>query len=289
VNYSDVIILLARQRSGTNPLRSILESHPDIYCFTELFWVYDKDSKFEVVRRPNFFYFLEQYAKGDVGRLFPDRHEKLFLDFLEYLRCFSSKRYILIDVKYNTTHFFTKPWADNVTSPYLLDLITNYQLRVLNVTRKNYLRYVLSELKAFESGTYHITTTHGSQADQKTYVDIPAMFNWFAKCQAEDALIENHFQSYPRFLTFEYVDLFRPPAGEIAPTFLKAMAQWLDLPKTFSTAPWYKKQTYLPLREAIENYEEVAASLAGTEYEQFLDDEPGYSRSKRSKSTWIVV
>jgi hypothetical protein len=37
MDYSNFIILLARQRSGTNALRSILESHPAISCLPEVF------------------------------------------------------------------------------------------------------------------------------------------------------------------------------------------------------------------------------------------------------------
>ena len=39
----------------------------------------------------NFFNFIERHVGGDVTAVFPDRHETLFLDFLEYLRCFSER------------------------------------------------------------------------------------------------------------------------------------------------------------------------------------------------------
>ena len=99
MNYSNVVILLARQRSGTNALRSVLSAHPDIYCHNEVFNLADIDTDEDrVLREANFFNFQEKYARGDVRRLLPSNHERLFLDFLEYLRCFSSKRYMLIDV-----------------------------------------------------------------------------------------------------------------------------------------------------------------------------------------------
>ena len=87
----------------------------------------------------------------------PDHHERLFLDYLEYLRCLSQKRYTLIDVKYNTTHFLTRPWQER-GAPYLLELIVKHGLYVLNVTRRNYLRYILSSEKAWHTNRYRCRT-----------------------------------------------------------------------------------------------------------------------------------
>ena len=108
-DYSDFIVVLSRQRSGTNPLRSVLESHPEIFCFNEVFNLPDRDADEPLLRESNFFTFLERYATDDVRRTMPDNHERLFLDYLEYLRCLSQKRYAVIDVKYNTTHFLARP------------------------------------------------------------------------------------------------------------------------------------------------------------------------------------
>lgn len=287
MNFEDVIILLARQRSGTNAVRSVLESHPDVFCFVEPFWLPNKDARFRPARGPNFFTFVKEYARGDVSRLYPDRHERLFTDFLQYVRCFTDRRWLVLDVKYNTTHLFTKPWADNLTSPLMLDMITHHQLRVLNIRRANHLRYVISELKAADSGTYH-PLPEGFHRDQSVHIDVARMLDWFTTCRAEDELIEQHFWSYPHFRSFEYVDLFTPPAGEIAPDFLDAVARWLRIPLTFSTLPNFRKQSYLPLAETIENYDEVVAAVTGTAYEHFLEDEPGYSRQKGDASLWMV-
>jgi len=256
-----------------------LESHPDIACFNEVFNFPDKDSEDPSLKYPNFFTFLEGYADGDIRRIFPDRHEKLFLDFLEYLRCFSPTRYLVIDVKYNMTQFFTKPW-EPMGSRYLLELISTHGLRVLNITRKNYLRYVLSVLKAFGTGTY-TTTSEDSIHDTTKVLSVASMFSEFERCRREDDLIERHFGRYPLFLSYEYARLFPPPAGRIAPDFLALITGWLGVSPSFvRKVPGFRKQSYLTLAETIENYDEVAAALAGTEFEQFLKDEPGYSRRK---------
>ena len=71
---------------------------------------------------------------------------------VEYLRCFSAKRYMLLDVKYNTTHFLNAPYTWD-SAPYLFHLAKTWGMRVLNVTRKNYLRFIISSLKAQKDGS----------------------------------------------------------------------------------------------------------------------------------------
>src|SRR4051794_4639493 len=93
------VILLARQRSGTNPLRSVLESPPDLFCAPEVFHPEPSpDADYEV--ETNYFEFLERHTKGDIKPVLTsmERQEELFLDWLRYLRCFSEKRFIVLDV-----------------------------------------------------------------------------------------------------------------------------------------------------------------------------------------------
>ena len=42
--HPEFTVLLARQRSGTNALRSVLSTHPDICCFDEVFKLSDRHS-----------------------------------------------------------------------------------------------------------------------------------------------------------------------------------------------------------------------------------------------------
>jgi len=273
VTYGDFIILLARQRSGTNPVRSILESHPDVFCFNEVFNFGDKGSDDPLLRDSNFFNFLETYARGDLNRITPDKHERVFLDFVEYLRCFSSKQYIVVDVKYNTTHFLTEQWARNMTRPYLLDLIVRHGLKVLNLTRKNYLRYVLSSEKAWHSGPYTVTTPNDGYTDHRRWLDLDFLFGELETCYDEDAVISKRFASYAEYRAFDYAELFTGEDEAIAPWFLAEIADWLDVSNTFDPVSEFRKQSYLTLPETIENFDDVAAALADSKFEYCLEDE----------------
>jgi hypothetical protein len=278
MSYSDFTILLARQRSGTNPLRARLASHEDIFCFEEVFSFFDKDAPEPHKRDTNFFTFLGAYAAGDVQRVFPDSHETLFLDFLDYLRCFSPKRHLVIDVKYNSMQFFVEPWSDDATVPYFLDLVVKYRLKVLNITRRNYLRYIASNAKAEASGCWHVYPGHSEgYADFRIRLDPQFVLERLDKCHAEDQLIARHFAGYPDFMSWEYAELFEPASGALSERFLATLAPFLGVKNTFRRESLYKRLSSLPLAETIDNFSEIERSLAGTPFEYCLEDEPAYA------------
>src|SRR5699024_9811521 len=68
MGHPEFTFLLARQRTGTNALRSVLHSNPDLWCFDEVFKIEDRHSPDAAKRISNYFTFLEQYCAGDVTR-----------------------------------------------------------------------------------------------------------------------------------------------------------------------------------------------------------------------------
>ena len=210
VDYSDVIILLSRQRSDTRALRSLLGAHSEISCFDESF-----NSAADVLPdsgqpKTNFFHFAAEYARGDHRRLLPDRHERLFLDFLEYLRCFSSTRYVAIDVQYDETHYVAGK-VSNMTMPFLLDLIVRHGLRVLHVLRKKYPGDVASAAGIVK---------RRRQAGLENRHD-------------EDLGLRKYLGPYEGYRAFEYENLFSRGGGGLAPAVLGSIAEWLSLLSDF--------------------------------------------------------
>jgi hypothetical protein len=274
-DYGDFMVLLSRQRSGTNPLRSVLESHPEIFAFTDVFNLPHRDSDEPRLRESNFFTFLERYAKDDVRRTMPDHHERLFLDYLEYLRCLSQKRYTLIDVKYNTTHFLARPWQER-GAPYLLELIIKHGLYVLNVTRRNYLRSILSSEKAWHSNCYTVLDGDTDYVDGTRNLDPDFVLRELSHCLDEDRRIQQALTSGDRVRTYDYTEIFSGNGSAISPEFLKQFSDWRGIDNAFASKPAYKKLSSLPLRETIENYDEIAAAVREGPFAYCLEDEPAY-------------
>ncbi len=280
MDYSNIIILLARQRSGTNALRSVLETHPDIYCHNEVFSVADRDSLEEPeLRHINYFNFIRDDAGRDWNRLNPENHEKLFLNFLDYLRCFSMKRFMLIDVKYNNAHFLTESYRWNL-APYLFYLTKQFGLRVFNLRRGNYLRFVVSTVKAEQSGVWVLDRSEKDYRDRKVHVDIGYLMRQLSYCDAESTMIDNYYSVYENYLALDYDAVFPEPSGAVATDCRKTIANHLGIQPDFQRQPTYKKQSYLPLEETIENFSEVVAALQGTKFEYCLADEQMYREAQ---------
>jgi hypothetical protein len=143
-DYSCYIIMLARQRSGTNALQAVLETHPEVFCTRETF--HDKPYGYEHLdEETNYFRFLERYPKEALirSRSSDEMQETLFVNYLRFLREWGGKKYVVVDIKYNSSHHFDGPWRGLGSEPQLFRLIRNYGLRVLHLKRRKYVRFFI--------------------------------------------------------------------------------------------------------------------------------------------------
>jgi hypothetical protein len=280
--------MIARQRSGTNPLRDVLASNSQIFCTPEVFHeLPSPDAELEV--ETNFFNFLEQHPRSRERRpLSFETQEEIFLDFLSYLRCFSDKSFVFVDVKYNSTHHLDEPWREITAQPTMFRFIKKHELRVLNLTRRNYLRYYLSLAKANTTGRW-------TDADERpdvpqeplVTVDVTDLLFMLELCRSENDRIARSFDEYGSlYLAFDYNELFTEMGGPISARILERITAWLGIPNEFTqTNPRYRKQSTLPLRQSIRNYEAVERALQGTGFEYCLEDELMYRQSRAPLST----
>jgi len=275
MEHPDVIVMLARQRSGTNPLRDVLDSHPDVFCTPEVF--HDRPSpEADLEVETNFFRFVEKHPVGRDRIVHDwDEQEEIFQDFLVFLRTFTEKRFVVIDVKYNSTHHLNASWKFISAEPTMFPFIRSSHVRVLNLTRRNFLRYHLSQCKAELTQTW-AARADGGHKDGRITVDIDAMLRSLELCRAENEVVDRSFESYGRYLNIDYAELF-PVIGEpVSDDALGRVAEWLGIEAAFENVPTYRKQAVLGLRETIENYEEVEEALRDTVFQHCLEDEPMY-------------
>jgi len=281
VDYSSFVIMLARQRSGTNPLRDVLATHSQIFCSPEVFHeLPSPDAELEV--ETNFFNFLEQHPRGHEKRpLSFEGQEEIFLDFLSYLRCFSDKPFVFVDVKYNSTHHLDEPWREITSQPTMFRFIKRHELRVLNLTRRNYLRSYLSLLKANMTGRWtEANNRRPGEQDPRVTVDVDDLLFMLEIWRSENDRIAQSFDDFgPLYFTLDYEDIVTEIGAPISSDVLGRIVAWLGIPDEFrQTISQYRKQSALPLRQSIENYAAVQRALKGTEFEYCLEDEAMYRR-----------
>ncbi len=297
MDYSNFVVLLARQRSGTHALGGILETHPEVFYANEVFQLGN-------VNRPEtaattFFEFSKIQAQQDPLKLIPVDQEPLFLEYLAYLRQFTTKRYIVLDVKHNSTHHITRNHNPLGGPPYLVDLILKHGLRTLMLKRKNHLRYLVSVTKARATGKFRQRDFDPPAVDGKVRLQIHSLLDELGRCRANDAVVDRWFTDYARyhgyhydnkFFEYEYADLFCGAGAGPASDFLERISSWLEIVNDFQRESSWKKQSSLPLSETIENYVEVECALRGTSFEHYLQDEPFYSsRSEHLARAWPAL
>lgn len=275
-----MVILLARQRSGTTVLRSVLEHHPDIHCLPEVFNA--NPSPYDTSRFPDVYFFdwLEANARPSVPAVLRSRDAmaELFDAYMEFLRARSDKRFVIVDVKYNSAHHFDGPWRSLNELPLLFELIEQRRVRVMHLVRSNYLRTYLSLRRAQTTREYYVPVeSGGTAADPTLRLEPEEVVRAAEAYEHEDRLVIERFGDYELAAGLEYDDLFpvmgAPPAAEV----LAAIAGWLGLEPDFpDPEPAFRKQNVRTLRESIENYDEVAAALTGTRFEYCLHDERMY-------------
>jgi hypothetical protein len=274
MDHSQLIVLLARQRSGTNALGAVAGAHPDITAIPEVL-----NQPAEAPRpwaEANYWTYLRQRGRSPVAAS-NEAQAELFRDYLFHLRTFSPKRYLLIDVKYNVTHVADGPYRAINAQPALFDYIEANGMRVLNLTRRNHLRTYLSFAKATRTSRWIVTHGDAPAEDPSIRLDPDELLFHMRLWADEDALVARRFAGNPRALTLEYDDLFPVLGGAPAAAELSRLAAWLGVPAEFpDTGPKLYKQAVRPLTETIENFGEVAAALAGTEFEHCLRDERAY-------------
>src|SRR5690606_34905524 len=135
----------------------------------------------------NYFNFLEEHAAGDVTMIFPDRHEEVLTAYLAHLRRLAPKRMVVVDVKYNSTHHLSGMWRPIVEPTFFASLKAR-SIAVLHLTRRIYLRFLLSHLKAWESKQYYVFE---GPAPEDVRVTVPAAWalEEMQRWQMEDDLV----------------------------------------------------------------------------------------------------
>ena len=268
-------ILLSRQRSGTNALRSVLETHPKLHCFYEITSFAENDLK----REESFI----SYAKNQCGDRYddPDNHIEIFEEFVEVLHGLHDKEITVIDLKYNSLHHVSARWAELHERPLFTWLQGNY-VPVIRLRRDNYLKVLLSDQIAQKRNQWHdLGAERGTRVKPKALdaimpndsADMAYLLHRIKSLQLEDGIIDSIFQNYDNLCQVTYSEMFPELGCSLSESVLERICTLLDVDFSFQTTPWTSKSVPRPLWEVITNWQQVSSTLRGTQFEHFLADE----------------
>jgi LPS sulfotransferase NodH len=228
--------ILCVGRVGSEHLVSLLDSHPDITCFSELFapaWGIDW-----------------QRGTLSVPHFATTDHERP-VDYWEELTAELDTR--LAGLKL--------PWSSIEAHPDALELIADPAVDIIRVTRRDRVAQYVSAWLAMESGVWH--STQGEYRTQRIKVDPAKCIEVLDRISEQerrlDELAHDH-RSFP--ITYEEL---------VGTRNIDELQVFLGVEPRELTSR-YERLRERPLSEVVENFDELAAALAETPYAAHLGE-----------------
>lgn len=237
-------IIVGRSRTGSNFLRSLLNSHRNVIAYGEIVQKpeeWDHTGYFHSPKEP-----------------WPHQHDPLVLVDKEIFRKYP-RRISAVGFKLFYYHARKDPWK-----PIWSYLQNQEDLRILHVKRTNILRTQLSRKKA-ELTNRWVNTTGLQEKLIPIELDYRECLNVFIETRQYENEIDDLFHKHPKMGVF-YRELSRDYRS-----VMKKIQDFLGLRYEECFSKTYK-QAHHSLSEAISNYWELKESFKGTEWEEFFED-----------------
>jgi len=252
-------ILMAVQRSGTNFLKSIINKHPDIHCYNEMFL------DFQYQKEDYFYYYWLNLLKTKPEFIQFRKSKELINNYFQFLSNKNPKKQIGVDIKY-----------DNYDTIHQLNsYIKSYKIPIIHLIRKNV-------LKTFISG--YLLNIRNNTVPKENYKNcisfvenrkVKILPNRFLIKELEQRLltIELYRKKFHRNAILEifYEDFF-PKGTQLSNTInqniIDKITNFLKI-KPISNAllkTGMKKKNAAQLSEIIINYNDIEKFLNGTKF-----------------------
>ena len=263
MNDANVCIVVARPRSGTTALGDILGTHREVVRFQELLRAdHSNDRAF-------FYKFLEDVRPS---LLYPsiENRKKLFNLYINHLRELEPNAHTLMfHINYNSLHTFNAIWQHLFDPPMVLNLIRQSGFRTIHLVRRNILATLISEMRARESGVWHIKA--GEDAPDAFIRIKPAkLLRSLDRLETEVRMVSSWMRGLQRNLQLYYEDLFE--GDGLTPEALASIASFLDVSADgFENATSFRRTGGRPLAEVLANHADVVRVIRKSRFSKYLD------------------
>ncbi len=250
-------IVISKQRSGTGFLETLLNAHPNIFCTGELLLL-DRGDSFPKI-------WLEA-MRQDEKYLVYKHATKLFRDYFNRFFLSHGEPHVGFDIKYDQMN----------TLANLHELLNEYDVRIIHLIRRNYLKTYISLLVNIEK------QKQGRKAhDLKKYDPIRIRINTGEKLLGELRKRKEEIEHFSEFipahfptLTLFYEDFFdkTEESQTMKPDALRSIFDFLgEANRKFDLESPIRKTNPSRIEEIVTNYDELVATLEGTEFEELLE------------------
>lgn len=274
-NYNKFVIV-CNPRSGSNMLTSLLNSHPHVICFSEVFHQsmttvdfhypgYRKksvDPKIVDLRNQD----PEKFLVKQVFKKFPSGIRAVGFKVL-HLQIFNSPPYYPVDKKNKKIDKIRLEAEQDFMKMNLKKWIkSHHDVNVIHVVRKNHLDSVISWIFALrdDSWGHNYKGGVGNKKRRKIILDIPSTVQLLEHFDHADIELKDFF-SKNNYMRIYYEDLLSSERLK----YLKQIQNFIQVKPRLLVSKT-KKQLDANLKELIENYDELERVLRKTKYASFL-------------------
>ncbi len=240
-------IILARSRVGSNLLNSLLNTHPAIVSYGEIFRN-DYSIGWDRGGMPSGSGMVRLMNNEPVGFL----EKKVFRTFPPKTRAVGFKLF----------YYHAQDEKRKVLWDYL---IADRDLQVIHLRRKNMLKTLVSLKRAWITDKW-VRVSLPEKKSVTVRLDAEECINFFEQNRQWEQEARENFSSH-HFMEVVYEEMVRDK-----PAVARELHEFLGVPSVQITKPVFKKQNRHNLRDSIENYDEIAEALSGTEWSSFLDE-----------------
>jgi hypothetical protein len=268
--------LLARQRSGTGALGSLLARHPGLRYLGEVLHpnperaavrqVLDEDLRAEDV---NFF----RYVHADVARMRgfcdPNQRADVVERYFDWLKERFHPRIPIVDVKYNSLHHWNRGWQGLFEAPWLIRHVREKKLPIIHLKRKNSLQTYISGRLAEVNQVWHATSS-GAMKTRDMEVDVDGLLSSLTQTSREIDLMNKWLRRIETLTVIEYAELFSAE-GTADPRIMREIKDLFNLEDDFTVLePVFVKQAQSSILASISNPRAVRRALRGGRFAWML-------------------
>ena len=251
--------ILASQRSGTTLFRSILNSHPQVQAFDEVY------GGMRPQREPNYLRYLVEQVSRDPLMAVPSAENmaNLFQGHLSKLEALSPRASVrIVDVKYTHVHRFNRLNQHRLELPYLLECIQGTKGGVLHVIRRNLLATHVSATIAKRNAS-HRAAKEDLVSETRVALDPDATLRELEKRESEINHFKDILANVASVQEIYYEDMIVD--GMFSEAILSDLARRWCIDMSFQRQP-EREKIVPPLHEAILNFDEIESRLAATQF-----------------------
>lgn len=266
-------ILVGSQRSGTNFFREVMNTNPDVAVHGEVLWPYPLPNVYHNFARTMVSRAMPPISPAD-GMALVDDYFVHVVDDTRRGHPQKAERLAMVgvDIKYNQLSFISPLNRDLGKGPFLLDYLSDRNVPVVHMVRRNLAKQALSLTIAESRNVYH--NYAGDAFEGKVEVSTDRLMNFCEWIQSQRDLFRKLSASVSVIeVTYEDVaDSCRAAGadGDIsAHPCMKQLADFLEITPNFHNPTTIKKVINKPYRQILSNFKQVVSALKNSAFAEF--------------------